>query len=112
MRAIDPDIVDVDEVRLRLNKLEDLWKTLEESLTELAIYEEIIEKKIDWELVSHEEKYVALKLNGERIIKERVRSGLAINDLDQTVVALDNVKPWTNENHIHYHSGVTAFGGP
>jgi len=72
LKTIDPDTADADEVRLRLNKLEDLWKSFEESLTELAIYEEVTNEQLDRELVSYEEKYITLKLHGERIIKERV----------------------------------------
>ncbi|KMQ89679.1 hypothetical protein RF55_10663 [Lasius niger] len=73
---------------------------IRESLTELAIYdEEITDEQIDQELVSHEEKYINLKLKGERIIKERVRPALAINNLDQAVEVPEGARIQTNESH-------------
>ena len=64
---LDPETVNTEEVKLRLNKLEEFRKSLEESLTELGIHdEEFTEERVDEELSVCEEKYISLRLRGER----------------------------------------------
>ncbi|XP_018360396.1 PREDICTED: uncharacterized protein LOC108759449 [Trachymyrmex cornetzi] len=88
IKAIQPDSVDVEEVRIRLDKLEELQKTLEESLVELAVYDkDISEEQIDLEIAGYEEKYVNLKRAGVRIIQERVKPASTANQ-DQAIAEI------------------------
>ncbi|XP_032685831.1 uncharacterized protein LOC116850993 [Odontomachus brunneus] len=85
--SIEPNTIDIEEVKLRLNKLDDLWKSLEEILTELAVHDEnVTDEQVDKVLVNYEKKYFDLKLAGERIIKNRVRPTLALDDLNQAAL--------------------------
>ncbi|XP_018373979.1 PREDICTED: uncharacterized protein LOC108768150 [Trachymyrmex cornetzi] len=104
IKAIQPDSVDVEEVRIRLDKLEELQKTLEESLVELAVYDkDISEEQIDLEIAGYEEKYVNLKRAGVRIIQERVKPASTANQ-DQAIAEIpferNNVRNRASETQI------------
>ncbi|XP_018358952.1 PREDICTED: uncharacterized protein LOC108758463 [Trachymyrmex cornetzi] len=86
-RAIDVNTVDIEEIKIRLDKLEELRQSLEESLMELSVHDkEVTEAQLEQEITSYEEKYVHLKLICERIIKERVGPALVINLNQSNVV--------------------------
>ncbi|NEV48948.1 DUF1759 domain-containing protein, partial [Wolbachia pipientis] len=99
IKAMDINTVDIEELKIRLDKLEELRKSIEESLIELSIHEEISEEQAEQEIDSYEEKYVSLKLIGERTIKERVRPALATN-LDHAS-ATPNVISNHNRNRVN-----------
>ncbi|XP_036139261.1 protein expanded isoform X3 [Monomorium pharaonis] len=100
LRTVEPDRVKVDEVNLRLKKLEEAWKAIEESLTELAIFEAFSEEQVDQELVEQEERYIELRLFGERLVRDRVRPAFAENNLNQAVDVLENQRIRNNDNQV------------
>ncbi|XP_039312856.1 uncharacterized protein LOC113004977 [Solenopsis invicta] len=97
---------DIEELKLRLEKLEELRKALLDSLIELAVHDpELSEAETDQEIEQYEEKYINLKLIGERILKERIRPALAENNLDQALAGINlmannNTRSRANETHI------------
>ena len=110
---LDPETVNTEEVKLRLNKLEEFRKSLEESLTELGIHDkEFTEESVDEELIVCEEKYISLRLRGKRLIKERVRPALAINNLNQAVEVPPGARARTNESLVRLPKiDLPAFSG-
>ena len=110
---LDPETVNTEEVKLRLNKLEEFRKSLEESLTELGIHDkEFTEESVDEELIVCEEKYISLRLRGERLIKERVRPALAINNLNQAVEVPPGARARTNKSLVRLPKiDLPAFSG-
>ncbi|XP_071578247.1 uncharacterized protein [Temnothorax nylanderi] len=67
---------------------------------ELVIYDdEVTDEQVDQELISHEEKYINLKLLGERIIDQRVRPAPAANNIGQALVAPGGAVVHANESH-------------
>lgn len=100
LNAVEPKNVNIEEIKLRLKKLEDAWKSIEESLTELAIHEVLTEEQVDQELVEQEDKYINLRLEGERLMKNVVRPASATNDLHQAVNVPEGFRVRNNDNPV------------
>lgn len=106
IKTINPNTVDIDILNLKLEKLEAHWKSLEESLAELPLYdEETSEQDLELVLISYEEKYINLRVNAERIIKNRVKptAVTVINEPVQANVIPEGVninRVRINENQI------------
>lgn len=71
---------------------------------ELSVHDkEVSETQVEQEIANYEEKYVNLKLIGERTIKERIRPALATN-LDQSsatpTVISNNSRNRVNDIHV------------
>lgn len=100
MNNINQDTGDIEELKLRLNKLEELWKTLVEIQIELStVDEDMTDEQLNQELESFEDKCIRLKLKGERILKNRVRP--AINDNpDQNIGVINDGRRRNNDDHV------------
>lgn len=62
IKAVQPDTTNIEEVNLRLNKLEEIRKSLEEILIKLAVHDKKAnDAEIDQEIASYEERYSNLK---------------------------------------------------
>lgn len=86
MNDIDPDTVDTDKIKLRLSKLEEIWQSFVDIQTELSVLDEnMTDELMEVELKNHEDRYIAIKLKGERILKQRVRPAINEDNLDQAV---------------------------
>ncbi|XP_011169838.2 uncharacterized protein LOC105202846 [Solenopsis invicta] len=91
LKTMNRNTVDIDELRLKLAKLEELWQTLLDVQIEITVCDnEVTEEQTNAEIVRNEEKYMNLKLLGERVIKERVMPAVVIYNPDQAVVATNN----------------------
>ncbi|KMQ88378.1 nucleic-acid binding [Lasius niger] len=93
MNNIDQDTSDIEELKLRLNKLEELWKSLIDIQIDLSVLDEnMTDEQLEQDLEMYEEKYIKSKLVGERILKARVRPAVVNNDLDQAVGVTYNLR--------------------
>ncbi|XP_011169928.2 uncharacterized protein LOC105202933 [Solenopsis invicta] len=107
IKSMQPDTVDIDELRIKLDKLAELRKSIEECVIELAVYDiEATDEQIDQQIASYEEKYIGLKLMGERVIKAREKPAAASdsNHLEQVIAGPSpfayNTRNRTQETHI------------
>lgn len=99
INSIDHDTVDIEKLKLRLNKLEDLWKALLEIQIELLVVDEdTTDELMEQELESYEDKYIRLKLIRERILKNRARPAV-IDNPDQDV-GVNSVRRRANDSHV------------
>lgn len=70
----DHDTVDIKEVKLRLAKLEELWKSLVDILIELSVIDQdMTDDQLQRDLETYEDKYIKVKLLGDRILRHRIR---------------------------------------
>jgi len=67
-----PNNVDVDEIKVRIEKAEETWKALSEIQVEIGLLDNTIsEIELDNELEDYENKFLHLKLIAEKAIKGR-----------------------------------------
>lgn len=99
MNNINRDTIDIEEIKLRLNKLEDLWKSLLEVQIELSVVDEdMTDDQMDQELASYEDKYIRLKLE-ERALRDRVRPAVTDNP-DQAAGGMNDARRGINDSHV------------
>lgn len=96
MNNIDHDTIDIEKIKL--NKLEELWKSLIEIQIEL-VDEDMTDDQMDQELKSYKDKYIKLKLIGKRALKDHVKSAVTDN-LDQATGVMNDARRRTNDNHV------------
>lgn len=96
---VDRGAMDIDEVKLKINRLDETWKTLLDIQVELAVIDrEASEEQLDKELVEYENRYTAIKLIAERLVKVRVRPVTYNDNLDQ---AVGNAQGHESSYHSH-----------
>jgi len=85
MKDMDSNSVDLDELKLKVMRLDEFWQTLLEIQIDLMVYDsETTEEQADLKIVNFEEKYMHLKLIARRTIEHSVRPTSVTNTVDQT----------------------------
>ncbi|XP_011861695.1 PREDICTED: uncharacterized protein LOC105558556 [Vollenhovia emeryi] len=100
LNSLGEEEVDVDKVKVRLDKLDELWKSISTAHLELAVMEDIAEDQLDEELEALEDRYFNLKSKGEKIIRNQLKPASAINENLNQAIAVDSNERRPNESHI------------
>ncbi|XP_039303404.1 uncharacterized protein LOC120357308 [Solenopsis invicta] len=91
--------VDIEALNIRLNKLDEHHRTLTDTLIEIAaIDEEISDEQVDAEMSVCEDKYIELKVLGDRVMKDRVRPAGVSNHIEQATVSVNPPSNRVNDN--------------
>ncbi|XP_018374068.1 PREDICTED: uncharacterized protein LOC108768208 [Trachymyrmex cornetzi] len=99
--AIDQNTVDVEEVKLRLNKLGELHAALEEILIKLSSHDEsLTDEVVQQHIAEYEERCVYLRLKDDRLIKSRVRQAVSNDDLETNNEEVQTTRRPINGNTI------------
>ncbi|XP_039303397.1 uncharacterized protein LOC120357307 [Solenopsis invicta] len=93
--------VDIEALNIRLNKLDEHHRTLTDTLIEIAaIDEEISDEQVDAEMSVCEDKYIELKVLGDRVMKDRVRPAGVSNHIEQATVSVNPPSNRVNDNFV------------
>ncbi|XP_018361861.1 PREDICTED: uncharacterized protein LOC108760386, partial [Trachymyrmex cornetzi] len=101
MKDMDSNTVDLDELKLKVERLEELWQSLLEIQINIAVYDsESTDEQVDLEIATLEEKYMHLKLIASRTMERRVRPASVTSNIEQASEIVNSSRVGTRENLV------------
>jgi len=102
-KSIDPNDVDEDEIKIRIDKAEETWKALSEIQVEIDLLDNTIsEIELDNELEEYENKFLHLKLIAEKALKGRGELAGSNENLEQAFQEASIVMQRSTRNYYNF----------
>lgn len=96
---IDLDAFEIDEMRMRIVKLDEAYKTFTNVQVEIAVSDDTIsEEELDLEAREIEDKHIRLKVLAERLIRNKLNIGENNERLEQGILGAREVM---NNDRLH-----------